>query len=197
MPSTPPPPPLRKLAPPAAVAAVAATEPTPAPAQDTAAAPAPAPKPVKAPKVSKPKPGAKVIAPKPKAKVEKPTKKAPPVKAKKSSPAPATENVVPKVKAITSRHYTAEQLEVAIICAELRSATFTKANTKNHGVEIRGLSPRLQVIINEKTGVACKKCFSKAEEINKIVAFVKKVPGELLPKKWARLVDAWEPLATN
>jgi hypothetical protein len=165
----------------------------PADTATEAAAPVPAKKqPKKAAKTAAEKPGKA-----PKAKAEKKAaveKEEKPAKAEKKaatkSTRPATDNVAPKIKAITSRLYSQEQLEVAIICAELRSAYYAPIKGRSHSCEIRGISERLQVILNEKLGLPYHKVYTQAAETDLILKFLAKIPAEVLPSKWVRAIAA-------
>jgi hypothetical protein len=169
---------------PTAAAAQPAAEAT-APAATPAAAPAPAKKPVpprkptaKTPAKPAPKPAAK---PAPKA-----VKKAAP------GPKPASENVVPKVKAIKSKHWADEAVELAMIVVNMKQVV--PAETKRvHGLELREVPARLQVYFNEKLGIPALKVYSRAEHKDPILALFKKVPAELLPAKWCRVFEVANP----
>lgn len=163
----------------------------PVKAVETAAAPTP-PKPPK-PKAVKPKkvkvpeavpveaPVATKKAAKPVlvAKVEKTVKTVKPVKATKA----AVENVVPKIKAIKSRHFSEEQVEALVIVAAMREISLAQTPKK---LELRDVDERSQVLFNAKLGIPCRKCYTQGSEVEKIIAFFKKVPAEFVPFKWSK-----------
>lgn len=129
-------------------------------------------------KVAKAKPAKKALPPKRAAPV-KAVKKAAPVK--RASPAPATENVVPKVPKIRTSNWSEEAVELAVLVHDMKQ--IVPAVSKKR-VELRAVSPRLQVLFNEKLGVPCQLCYSLPEHVGKIVKLLKKVPAEVLPFKW-------------
>lgn len=146
-----------------------------APKSVKVAAPAPAPKAVKA----APKPAPKVV----KAPVKVPAKTEKVEKAAKGG-RPATENVIPKVETVKSRHWGEEAIVLARLLIALKAAQ--TAIQGSGRVEIRSVSPFLQNYLNGKFGMNCHKVYVKPEDVEKFVKVVQSIPEVLLPVKWVR-----------
>lgn len=102
---------------------------------------------------------------------------------------PATENVIPKVvkvKAIKCREFDEKAIRLASIIQGMIDATLAKFGKV---IEIRGVSDRFQVILNEDAGVPCRASYKDEAEIAKILKLVKKVPTDFWPAKWTRFVE--------
>lgn len=128
-------------------------------------------------------------------KVEK-TEKAT-AKVEKTSKRPATENVVPKVPVVRSKHFSEEAIVLACLLVDIK-ASVPWLNPKAGRIELRSIPARLQVYINANTGLNCRKTYTQEAEVKKVLGLIKKVPSELLPAKWNRAIPRIEEiLAAN
>lgn len=106
--------------------------------------------------------------------------------AKKRGRRPATENTIPKVKAIKSRHFGEEAIKLAILIKGMIDVTLARFGNIT---EIRGVTDQFQVILNSEAGLPCRNAYRDSAEIDKILKLAKKVPTEFWPAKWTRFVD--------
>lgn len=140
----------------------------------------PAPAPAEQPKTNKTK--AKKTEVK-KGKAEKP--KARKTKAPKAA-RPATDNKVPRVKKIASKHFSEDAIKLGVLIRGLDAITIGRYDR----LELRRVPERLQVILNEDLGVNCRACYSIPAETEKILKYLKKqIPSEFWPAKWVRTFE--------
>lgn len=139
--------------------------------------------PKKAPKAQKEPSKPKTTKKAPKA-PKKATKKA----AKKGKPSarPAVTNKVPRVRKIKSRYFGDDAILLGTLIRGMDAITIGHYER----LELRKVPDRLQVIFNEELGIDPRVCYSRAEDTEKIIKFLKRVPKEFRPSKWERVFEA-------